>query len=95
MVNERAPELGMNGPPKGPAGARVSATRQGVIGMKLSPEALETVMLTLVPVIAGLNASVAVKVCDPTVARVAEKVPVALVRVLSAGSVAALSVLLK
>jgi hypothetical protein len=54
-----------------------------------------TVMVAVDPVIDGVTVSVAVTVQAPAVFSVTGKVPVPLVRVASAGSVAALSELVK
>jgi hypothetical protein len=85
----------MYGPPKGPVGLRVSATRHGVTGTYRSPLGEETLILALVPLIDEVTTSVALSVCVPTVASEAENVPLPLVNPASAGSVARLSVLVK
>jgi hypothetical protein len=83
IAKRRLPPPGMNGPPKGPAGRRVSVTRHGIVGKKCKPD---TTTFPLVPRIEAANASAAVSVCGPAVTSVAEKVPMPFVRVVSAGS---------
>ena len=95
MVKDRLVPPVMNGAPKGPAGLRVSATRQGVTGTKRKPAGGDTVMMLLLPVMDETNRSLAVRVCVPSVTREAENVPTPLLRVASRGRVAETSVLVK
>ena len=66
-------------------------------GLKLAPSFVQpaTEMGALVPVIAELSESVAVMVCEPAVANLAEKTPTPLVRVMLPGRKAEASVLVK
>jgi len=85
----------MYGPPRGPVGLRVSATRHGVTGRYCRPAGAETLILALVPVIDEVIRSVALSVCVPAVTSEAENVPLPLVKLALAGSAARPSVLVK
>ena len=67
----------------------------GAVTAKWVAALADTVVEFEVPVIEAVTVSVAVMVCRPPVFSVAENVPVPLLNVVSAGSAAAVSVLVK